>query len=216
MTEIISIEDKIYIIRGKRVMLDSDLAQLYGVTTKRLNEQMKRNSERFPKDFIFQLTKDEIFTLQVSRSQNATLKQGQNIKYLPYAYTEHGAVMLASVLKSTIAVQASIQVVRAFVKMRSILVEYKELKTRIDKLENKYDKNFKIVFDAIKALRVHSKITWSFCLVSNWFSTLLKRPHILNMQTLYRLEHQLATGAKTNNLFLNELLWIHQKPNQRK
>ncbi len=152
MTEIISIEDKIYIIRGKRVMLDSDLAQLYGVTTKRLNEQMKRNSERFPKDFIFQLTKDEIFTLQVSRSQNATLKQGQNIKYLPYAYTEHGAVMLASVLKSTIAVQASIQVVRAFVKMRSILVEYKELKTRIDKLENKYDKNFKIVFDAIRLL----------------------------------------------------------------
>ncbi len=152
MTEIISIEDKIYIIRGKRVMLDSDLAQLYGVTTKRLNEQMKRNSERFPKDFIFQLTKDEISTLQVSRSQNATLKQGQNIKYLPYAYTEHGAVMLASVLKSTIAVQASIQVVRAFVKMRSILVEYKELKTRIDKLENKYDKNFKIVFDAIRLL----------------------------------------------------------------
>ena len=113
---------------------------------------MKRNHARFPEDFIFQLTKDEIFTLQVSRSQNATLKQGQNIKYLPYAYTEHGAVMLASVLKSTIAVQASIQVVRAFIKMRSILVEYKELKLKVDKLENKYDKHFKIVFDAIKAL----------------------------------------------------------------
>jgi len=125
---------------------------LYGVTTKRLNEQMKRNRERFPEDFIFQLTKDEASTIQFSRSQNATLKRGQNVKYLPYAYTEHGAVMLASVLKSVIAVQASIQVVRAFVKMRSILEEYKELKTKINKLENKYDKQFKIVFEAIKAL----------------------------------------------------------------
>ncbi|MCK5852305.1 ORF6N domain-containing protein [bacterium] len=152
MDEIVNIEDKIYIIRGKRVMLDSDLARLYGVTTKRLNEQMKRNRERFPEDFIFQLSKDEISTLQVSRSQNATLKQGQNIKYLPYAYTEHGAVMLASVLKSTIAVQASIQVVRAFINMRSMLIEYKELKSKVDKLENKYDKHFKIVFDAIRLL----------------------------------------------------------------
>jgi len=149
MNEITNIEDSIYIIRGKRVMLDSDLAQLYGVTTKRLNEQMKRNRDRFPEDFIFQLSKDEKNEVVAKCDHLAKLKFSPA---LPYAYTEHGAVMLASVLKSTVAVQASIQVVRAFVKMRSILIEYKELKTRIDKLENKYDRHFKIVFDAIKAL----------------------------------------------------------------
>jgi len=149
MNEITNIENKIYIIRGKRVMLDFDLAQLYGVATKRLNEQMKRNRERFPEDFIFQLSKDEKNEVVAKCDHLVNLKFSP---VLPYAYTEHGAVMLASVLKSTVAVQASIQVVRAFVKMRSILIEYKELKSKVEKLENKYDKHFKIVFDAIKAL----------------------------------------------------------------
>ena len=149
MDEIVNIEDKIHIIRGKRVMLDSDLARLYGVTTKRLNEQMKRNRERFPTDFIFQLTKDEKNEVVAKCDHLVNLKFSPA---LPYAYTEHGSVMLASVLKSTIAVQASVAVVRAFVKMRSILVEYKELKLKVDKLENKYDKHFKIVFDAIRLL----------------------------------------------------------------
>ena len=149
MNEIINIENKIYIIRGKKVMLDTDLALLYGVTTKRLNEQMKRNRERFPEDFIFQLSLNEKNEVVAKCDHLSKLKFSH---VLPYAYTEHGAVMLTSVLKSPIAVQASIQVVRAFVKMRSILDEYKELKTKIDKLENKYDKQFKIVFEAIKAL----------------------------------------------------------------
>jgi hypothetical protein len=149
MNEITNIDDKIFTIRGKRVMLDSDLAQLYGVTTKRLNEQMKRNRERFPEDFIFQLTKDEKNEVVAKCDHLVKLKFSPTF---PYAYTEHGAVMLASVLKSQIAVQASVQIVRAFVKMRSILIEYKELKTKIDKLENKYDRHFKIVFDAIKTL----------------------------------------------------------------
>jgi hypothetical protein len=94
------IEECIYTVRGQRVMLDADLARLYGVTTKRLNEQVKRNRERFPDDFLFQLTQEEALELWCSRSQIATLKRGQNIKYLPYAFTEHGAIMGASVLNS--------------------------------------------------------------------------------------------------------------------
>ena len=201
MNEIMSINDKIFTIRGKRVMLDYDLANLFGVTTKAFKQAVKRNINRFPDDFVFQLTKSELNDL---RSQFVTFNI-LNTRYLPFAFTEHGAVMCANILKSDNAVEASVQIVRAFVKMRSILIEYKELKTRIDKLENKYDRHFKIVFDTIKALRVHLKITWTFCLVSNWFSTLLKELNISNMQPLYRLKHQLVTGAKTTNLFLNEL-----------
>ncbi len=129
-------------------MLDFDLAQLYGVATKAFKQAVKRNINRFPDDFMFQLTKAE---LEVLRSQFVTFNL-LNTRYLPFAFTEHGAVMVANILHSERAVKASVTVVRAFVKMRSILVEYKELKTRIDKLENKYDKHFKIVFDAIKAL----------------------------------------------------------------
>jgi hypothetical protein len=94
------IEECIYTVRGQRVMLDADLAAVYGVTTKRLNEQVKRNSDRFPDDFLFQLTQEEVLELWRSRSQIATLKRGQNIKYVPYAFTEHGAIMAANVLNS--------------------------------------------------------------------------------------------------------------------
>ena len=113
-------------------MLDSDLAELYGVTTKRLNEQVRRNIDRFPEDFMFRLSIPEADIIIRSRSQIATLKKGQNIKYAPLVFTEHGAVMLASVLNSKIAVEASIKVVRAFVRLRSVLAAHKELAKKLD------------------------------------------------------------------------------------
>jgi hypothetical protein len=147
-----SVKEHILFIRGQRVMLDRDLARLYGVTTKRLNQQFARNRHRFPPDFAFQLTLQEAKEFSASRLQNATLKQGRNIKYAPHAFTEHGAIMLASVLNSRIAVQASIYVVRAFVQMRTALVKYAHLSRRIDALAEEYDGRFKAVFDAIREL----------------------------------------------------------------
>ncbi|NOT59292.1 MAG: ORF6N domain-containing protein [Acidobacteria bacterium] len=140
-----NLEERIHFMRGQKVMLDDDLAALYGVTTKRLNEQVRRNRERFPEDFMFQLTAEEAESL---RSQIATLKKGrgQHRKYLPFAFTEHGAVMLASVLSSPIAIEASIQVVRAFVRLRSILAAHKELAKRLEALEKKTKQNFDVVF----------------------------------------------------------------------
>ncbi len=139
-----SIADKIYFIRGQRVMLDSNLAEVYSVTTKRLNEQVKRNIERFPEDFMFQLTEQDI---EGMRSQFATASK-RNIRFRPYVFTEHGAVMLASVLKSQIAIEASIQVVRAFIQMRTILMLHRDLAERVEELEqtvDKHDEKFKVV-----------------------------------------------------------------------
>jgi hypothetical protein len=147
-----SVQEHIIVVRGRRVMLDHDLARLYGVTTKRLNEQLRRNRKRFPADFAFRLTLAEAKNITASRSQIATLKKGGNIKHPPHVFTEHGALMLASILKSKVAIQASIYVVRAFVKMRSALIEYADLSRRIDELETKYDDHFQQVFDAIRAL----------------------------------------------------------------
>jgi phage regulator Rha-like protein len=145
------IENKIYFIRNKKVMLDSELAELYGVSTKRLNEQVRRNIERFPEDFMFVLTKEEADFL---RSQIATLKKGrgQHSKYSPYAFTEHGAIMAATILNSPGAIEMSIFVVRAFVKLREMLIQHKDLKYKIEEMEKKYDSQFKIVFNAIKEL----------------------------------------------------------------
>ncbi|HET6992393.1 MAG TPA: ORF6N domain-containing protein, partial [Bacteroidia bacterium] len=118
-------DSMIYLIRGHKVMIDEDLARIYGVTTKRLNEQVKRNLDRFPKDFMFQLTEKEIISL---RSQFATSNEGKGgRRYAPYVFTEHGAVMLASVLNSPVAIKASIQVVKAFVRLREMLIANKEL-----------------------------------------------------------------------------------------
>ena len=133
MIELIPIEEiqeRIFIIRGYRVMMDSDLAIIYGVTTKRLNEQVKHNIKRFPLDFMFQLNEEEYESL---RSRFATLKQnrGKHRKYLPYVFTEHGAIMLANVLNSPSAVEASIQVVRAFVNLRKHLSTNKELASKM-------------------------------------------------------------------------------------
>jgi hypothetical protein len=155
--EIIAIERVtrcIHIIRGQRVMLDTDLAALYGVEVKRLNEQVRRNAERFPPEFMFQLTPREFEAL---RSQFATLEKGrgQHRKYFPHVFTEHGAVMLATVLNSPTAVAASIQVVKAFVLMRRMIGAVGNLSRKLDALERKmveHDRRFAVVFEAIRNL----------------------------------------------------------------
>ena len=130
-----NIEPLIRTIRGQKVILADDLARLYGVPTKRLNEQVKRNQERFPDDFMFQLSPEEAGSALRSRSQIATLKRGRNLKYLPYAFTENGAVMSANILNSPQAVRMSVFVVRAFVKMRELLTGTRELAAELRKLE---------------------------------------------------------------------------------
>jgi hypothetical protein len=149
------IENKIFILRGRRVMLDRDLAKLFGVEVKRLSEQVKRNRQRFPDDFMFQLTLDEGQAVSLSRSQFATLKRGANIKYRPHVFTEHGAVMLANVLRSAIAVKASIQVVRAFVHLRQMLSANQDLARKIEALERKvgkHDTDLQAVLNVLKKL----------------------------------------------------------------
>jgi len=143
------IERAILSIRGERVMLDSDLAKLYGVETKRLNEQVKRNLGRFPADFMFQLTEAEKLEVVANCDHLIHIKFSSN---LPYAFTEHGALMLANVLNSERATQTSVQVVRAFVRLRQMLASNAELARKLEALEKKYDRQFKIVFDAIRQL----------------------------------------------------------------
>lgn len=149
-----AVEQRILVVRGQKVMLDADLAGIYNVTTKRLNEQVKRNRRRFPEDFMFQLTKEEMSDL--NRSQFATGSQKyRDPRFRPYAFTEHGAVMLASVLNSPIAIKASIQVVRAFVRLRTILAVHQELAHKLEALERKYeehDERFNSVFAALRQL----------------------------------------------------------------
>ena len=145
-------ESKILLIKGQKVILDSDLAELYGVSTKRLNEQVKRNKDRFPSDFMFQLTKLEKNKVVANCDHLNKLKFSPN---LPYAFTEHGVIMAASVLNSERAIQASLFVVRAFVKMRQLLVPYKEIAKKLEQLENKlqsHDKYIIAIVDAIKLL----------------------------------------------------------------
>ncbi len=154
------VESRILFIRGEKVIVDSDLAQLYGVTTSNFNKAVKRNIERFPSDFMFQLTKEEFESLRFQtgisnesmRSQFATSKERGGRRYLPYAFTEHGALMAANILNSDRAVEASVQVVRAFVKLRQMLASNAELARKVEALEQKYAANFKVVFDAIKQL----------------------------------------------------------------
>lgn len=144
------IEKAIYIIRGEEVMLDRDLAFLYGVETKTLNRAVKRNLQRFPPDFMFQLTDDEAEAL---RCQIGTSNKGRGgRRYLPYVFTEPGVAMLSSVLSSERAIAVNIEIIRAFIKLRHMLASNVELARRVDELESKYDKQFKIVFDAIRRL----------------------------------------------------------------
>jgi ORF6N domain len=135
------ITGKIFILRGHRVMLDRDLAEVYGAATRALNQAVKRNQARFPEDFMFRLTPREANAVLGSRSQIVILKPGQNIKYLPYVFTEHGVVMLANVLKSAVAIRASIQVVRAFVHLRQFLATNHQLARKIEALEKKVGKH---------------------------------------------------------------------------
>lgn len=145
-----TIERRIYVIRGHKVMLDFDLAELYDVTTTRLNEQVKRNIERFPEDFAFQLTREEFDALMSQIAISNTGRGGR--RKLSWAFTEHGILMLSSVLRSEQAVQVNIAIMRAFVRMREVMISHKDMARRIDDIERKYDTQFKAVFDAIRRL----------------------------------------------------------------
>ncbi len=171
------IERRILLLRGEKVMLDSDLAELYGVPTKVLNQAVRRNLERFPEDFMFQvstketnmISRSQIVTLNSEtagvssknrgslRSQIVTLKRGQHLKYRPYAFTEQGVAMLSSVLRSERAVQVNIAIMRAFVQLRQILSTHAGLARKLKALEGKYDAQFRAVFDAIRALMDDAK-----------------------------------------------------------
>lgn len=148
--EPLRVEKYILFCRGHRVVLDEVLARLYGVSTARLNQQYRRNLDRFPSDFAFELSLAESSALML---QSATSKPGRGGRRKPpIVFTEHGAIMAASVLNSKTAVRASIHVVRAFVRLRAILATHKELAIKLSELEKKYDAQFKAVFGAIKAL----------------------------------------------------------------
>jgi len=166
------IESRIYLLRGRKVMLDVDLARLYGVPTKRLNEQVKRNLGRFPEDFLFRLSKEELETLRaqltlqstpsLSGSQNATLsdaespsRRGKNVKYAPYAFTEHGVTMLSAVLRSERAVTVSVAVVRAFVRMREVLATQTTVIAQVEALEQRvtyHDGQLTLLFDLVHGI----------------------------------------------------------------
>ncbi len=144
------IEKKILIIRGEKAMLDSDLAELYGVATRVLLQAVKRNLNRFPPDFMFQLNNQEVAAL---RSQIVTTKTGRGgRRYPPYVFTEHGVAMLSSVLNSERAIEVKILIIRAFVKLREMLATHKDLAKKLEEMEKKYDAQFKVVFDAIREL----------------------------------------------------------------
>lgn len=145
------IEKAILLIRGHKVMLASDLAKLYGVTTFNLNKAVKRNMDRFPPDFMFQLTKEEAESLRFQIGMSKPAGRGGR-RHLPYAFTEQGVAMLSSVLHSKRAVLVNIAIMRAFVRLRELLATHKELARKLAELEQKYDAQFRVVFDAIRQL----------------------------------------------------------------
>jgi len=146
----VQVERRILLIRGQKVMLDADLAKLYGVPTKSLNLAVKRNDERFPEDFMFQLTGDEAAGLRFHFETSKSGRGGR--RYRPYAFTEQGVAMLSSVLRSLRAVQVNIAIMRTFVRLREMLLSHADLARKLAALENKYDAQFKVVFDAIREL----------------------------------------------------------------
>lgn len=159
MTQVVPIEQVeklIHLARGEKVLLDMDLAKLYGVKTKVLNQAVRRNSSRFPPDFMFQLTREEADVLLASRSQFVTLNaRGKNIKYLPYVFTEQGVAMLSSILRSERAVQVNVAIMRAFVSLRRMLASNDALNRKMTELERRlenHDKGIKSLFDAIREL----------------------------------------------------------------
>jgi len=152
------IHHRIYTLRGKQIMLDEDLAALYQVETRRLNEQVKRNSERFPSDFMFQLSEEEYASL---RSQFATLDKGRgkHRKYMPYAFTENGVYMLSAVLKSKVAVQVSIEIMRTFTKLREFSLHYNTMAKQLIELERKNSKEFQNIYKILDELIAGTKET---------------------------------------------------------
>ncbi|MBK9276281.1 MAG: ORF6N domain-containing protein [Flavobacteriales bacterium] len=147
-----AITGRIHVIRGQRVMLDRDLAALYGVETKQLKRQVRRNISRFPEDFMFELTKEEA---ERSRSQFGTLKQGENIKYLPMAFTEQGVAMLSSVLNSEQAILVNIHIIRVFSLMREVLLSHREILQKLEQLEERltgHDEEIQAIFDHLTEL----------------------------------------------------------------
>lgn len=151
----LAIKDLIYTFRGKAVMLDRDLATLYCVATRVLNQAVRRNIERFPEDFMFQLTQEEFNNLR-SRFVTSTTHGGR--RYLPFVFTEQGVAMLSSVLKSETAIKMNIQIIRTFVQMRRMAITIADLKRKIDSMERTYDHQFKIVFDALRKLTVQEPV----------------------------------------------------------
>jgi len=157
--KIANLQGAIHLIRGQRVMLDSDLAMIYGVTTKRLNEQLKRNRPRFPADFAFSLTVQEFRNLKSQiatsslRSQFVTSSSHGGKRKLPWVFTEHGALMLASVLNSAIAVQASVRVVRAFVSLREMVAANAQLAAKLEELERRFDSHDEAIANLFAALK---------------------------------------------------------------
>jgi hypothetical protein len=146
---------KIYLLRGKKVLLNEDLAALYDVETKQLKRQVKRNIERFPEDFMFELTQEEYQSL---RSQFGTLKRGQHSKYLPYAFTEQGVAMLSGVINSVKAIEMNIAIMRAFVEIKRVVIENKKIADRLQKLQDKlgeHDVRLKEIYNAIENLLNH-------------------------------------------------------------
>lgn len=152
------IEQLIFLIRRQKVMLDADLARIYGVTTTRLNQQVRRNLDRFPEDFMFQLTQDEFKNLMLQIATSSSSYGGR--RKLPHVFTEHGAIMLASVLNSPVAVRASLQVVRAFVRLRKLLASNTELARKLAELEQRvagHDEHIRSLFEAIRRLTAPAK-----------------------------------------------------------
>lgn len=171
------IERRILLLRGQKVMLDFDLAELYGVETRALNQAVKRNHERFPEDFMFQLTweeakallgsqivilddgiaKNPLKTVRIPRSQSVILKSGKNLKFRPFAFTEQGVGMLSGVLNSPRAIQVHLAIIRTFVQLRLILSSHADLARKLESLERKYDAKFRVVFDAIREMMDEKK-----------------------------------------------------------
>ena len=143
------ITNKIYVIRGKKVMLDKDLAELYNVETKRLKEQVRRNINRFPESFMFELTTEEHSTL---RSQIATLKRGRHSKYPPFVFTEHGILMLSSILNSELAIKMSVQIIETFVQLRKLANNYEEIMNKINQMESHNNEQFSEIYEVLQRL----------------------------------------------------------------
>ncbi|MBK5208261.1 MAG: ORF6N domain-containing protein [Flavobacteriaceae bacterium] len=143
------ITSKIYLIRNQKVMLDKDLAELYDVETKRLKEQVRRNIDRFPASFMFELTTEEYSSL---RSQIATLKRGRHSKYPPFVFTEHGILMLSSVLNSELAIKMSVQIIETFIQLRKLANNYEEIMNKINQMESQNNEQFSEIYQVLQQL----------------------------------------------------------------